>query len=153
MENEQLSTIRLYSPGDKEAIVHLFRLNSPLYFSASEEAGLHDFLDRHTQHYYVAELEDKIVGSGGFILSDDKSHGTICWDIVHPEVHGKGVGRKLTEFRIREMQRLGPPQTIVVRTAQFTHGFYEKMGFVLREVVKDYWAKGYDLYYMEYVRS
>lgn len=147
------SIIRAYQPNDKDAVIHLFRLNTPAYFSKSEEEGLLDFLDKHTDFYYVADAEGEVLGSGGFILSNDNSLGTICWDLVHPEMHGKGVGRKLTEFRIQVMQRLGPPQSIIVRTAQFTHGFYEKMGFVLREIVKDYWAPGYDLYYMEYVKS
>lgn len=28
--------------------------------------------------------------------------------------------------------------------------FYQKQGFVLKATHKDYWAKGIDMYYMEY---
>ena len=143
--------IRKYRKEDHEAVIELLRLNTPAFFSASEEAGLHDFLHNHSENYYVIESMGGILGAGGFILSQDLSRGTICWDLVHPAHHGKGIGRKLTEFRIRQMQEAGSPKTIIVRTAQFTYGFYEKMGFALREIVKDYWANGYDLYWMEYV--
>ncbi|EMR01507.1 hypothetical protein ADICEAN_03364 [Cesiribacter andamanensis AMV16] len=39
--------------------------------------------------------------------------------------------------------------TIVVRTSQLVYRFYEKGGFTLKEVVQEYWAPGFDLYYME----
>jgi len=39
---------------------------------------------------------------------------------------------------------------MTVRTSQFVYGFYEKHGFELKKVVKNYWAQGFDLYDMEY---
>ena len=41
---------------------------------------------------------------------------------------------------------------ITVRTSQLAFGFYEKRGFELKGIEKDYWAEGFDLYRMEYVR-
>jgi len=40
-------------------------------------------------------------------------------------------------------------EKISVRTSQFASKFYEKFGCKLLEVVKDYWAKGIDMYRME----
>lgn len=37
---------------------------------------------------------------------------------------------------------------IVVRTTQFGFRFYEKVGFQLENVEKDFWAQGFDLYQM-----
>ena len=43
-------------------------------------------------------------------------------------------------------------QTLIVRTSQLVYRFYEKQGFELEKVVKDYWAEGYDLYLMRYTK-
>ena len=41
-------------------------------------------------------------------------------------------------------------KTITVRTSQLVYKYYEKFGFQTKEIIKDFWAKGYDLYRMEY---
>lgn len=89
------------------------------------------------------------MGCGGFNITPDGSKGVLSWDIIHPDAQGKGVGSALAKFRIKEMQRPGITN-IGVRTSQHAFKFYEKMGFTLKEVVKDYWAEGFDLYDMTY---
>ena len=39
---------------------------------------------------------------------------------------------------------------ITVRSSQVAYKFYEKQGFVLNEIKKNYWAEGFDMYSMEY---
>ncbi|NAA11186.1 GNAT family N-acetyltransferase, partial [Escherichia coli] len=41
-------------------------------------------------------------------------------------------------------------QKITVRTSQLAYKFYEKQGFTLKEIQRDYWAKDFDMYSMEY---
>ncbi|MEL1243711.1 GNAT family N-acetyltransferase [Flavobacterium sp. DGU11] len=141
-------TIRSYSPSDDPALFELLRLNTPKYFAESEEADLVDYLANHIDHYYIVEIDGAIMGCGGFNIAADGSKGVLSWDIIHPDAQGKGVGSALVKFRIAKMQEMGI--AIGIRTSQHAYKFYEKMGFRLKEVVKDYWAEGFDLYDMEY---
>tara|TARA_B110000285_G_scaffold234402_1_gene311224 strand:+ start:2948 stop:3142 length:195 start_codon:yes stop_codon:yes gene_type:complete len=60
-----------------------------------------------------------------------------------------GIGRKLLNHRLSLLKSEKSIQKIIVRTSQITFLFYEKFGFELKEVKKDYWSKGFDLYHME----
>lgn len=142
-------SIRQYIPADKEVILSLLRLNTPAFFALSEEKALDEYLDNHSAHYFVVESDGRIIGSGGINFSDDMTSARISWDIIHPEFHGKGVGSNLVRHRLEKIKEFADVRTIVVRTSHVAFGFYEKQGFVLKKVVKDYWADGYDLYYME----
>jgi len=98
----------------------------------------------------LCEEDGKIVGCGGINLADERTTGKISWDILHPEYQGRSLGTRLLRFRIEKLGSLGGIRRITVRTSQLAFGFYRKQGFVLKEVKKDYWAEGFDLYAMEY---
>ena len=68
---------------------------------------------------------------------------------ILPSFQGKGIGKKLLVHRIAEIKRNQLIDTIIVRTSQHTDKFYEKGGFKLDFITKDYWAKGFDLYQMK----
>lgn len=141
--------IRKYRDSDKESIIALLRLNTPQYFSPNEEDDLILYLDNYAQNYYVVEIEDVMVACGGFNLSDDNKVGKISWDIVHPQSQGKGVGTALTKFRINSMKEIDSINIISVRTSQLAYLFYERFGLEIREIVKDYWDEGFDLYRLD----
>ncbi|WP_430612077.1 GNAT family N-acetyltransferase [Flavobacterium sp. JP2137] len=143
--------IRPYQPKDQAAIIDLFTMNTPLYFSADERIDLIDYLNHHIEHYFVVEIAGEIVGSGGINFSENNSIGKLSWDLFHPDYQGKGLGTQLTQFRIEFLQNIDHIQTISVRTSQVAYLFYQKMGFVLRETVADYWSAGFDLYHMDLV--
>ncbi|WP_221392618.1 GNAT family N-acetyltransferase [Dyadobacter sp. NIV53] len=141
--------IRKYQDADREKIIALLRLNTPEYFSPDEEKDLIYYFDNHIEYYFVAETDGVIVGCGGFNMSNDPKKIGLSWDIVHPEYQGKGVGSALIKYRIDRIKELGKMQVITVRTSQLAYKFYEKFGFEIKEIVKDYWAAGFDLYRME----
>lgn len=141
--------IRPYTDKDKEELIELLRLNTPAYFDPSEEEDFLKYLDHRLDSYFVVEEGNNIVGCGGFNFSDDRKSVRISWDIIHPDVQGKGLGSKLTKYRIDKIKEDPGVETIIVRTTQLVFPFYEKLGFELKETVKDYWAKGFDLYRME----
>lgn len=139
-------TIEEYNDKDREALLNIFRLNVPGYFAAEEEEDLIMFLDNYADNFYVCKEESKLIGCGGHNMKDDL--GILSWYIVHPHYQKKGVGRQLVDYNIAELKRKGYKK-IRVRTSQFTDKFYEKFGFTLKRIEKDFWAKGIDLYEME----
>ncbi|WP_316822755.1 GNAT family N-acetyltransferase [Pedobacter gandavensis] len=145
---EQIN-IRRHETRDSARLLTLLRLNTPEYFSPSEEADFIDYLDHFADQYYILELNGEILGCGGFNLSEDGKMGKISWDIFHPDSQGKGLGTALTKFRIQKMKEIPGIETISVRTSQMAYQFYEKFGLELREVVKDYWEVGFDLYRLD----
>lgn len=143
-------TIREYEPADKEGVLNLIRLNTPEYFAPQEEADLSEYLDSGREIYYVLLFEGKIAGCGGINFADNRTTGKISWDIIHPACQGISLGTKLLLYRMGKLKSIGGIQKITVRTTQMAYGFYEKYGFELKEIKKDYWAEGFDLYSMEY---
>ena len=141
--------IRKHRESDRERILELLRLNTPEYFSPDEEEDLIYYLDNHADNYYVLEISNIIVGCGGFNLSEDGETGRISWDIFDTKYQGKGYGSILTKFRIERMKEIDTIKTISVRTSQLVYPFYEKFGLKIREIVKDYWAEGFDLYRLD----
>lgn len=140
--------IRAYIPSDQAVVLQLFDGNTPQYFDETERAGLVHYLDHETEDYFVVEEQDEIVGSGGINYELQAKAAIISWDIIKPNQQGKGIGRKLTQYRIQHIHTKADIEKIVVRTSQHTYKFYKKMGFKLLKIEQDYWAKGFDLYEM-----
>lgn len=141
--------IRAHQPEDRPHLLNLLRLNTPAYFSPEEEADFIDYLDHFADNYYVLEIDGEIFGCGGFNLSEDGETGKISWDIFHPDSQGKGLGTALTKFRIEKIKEIDSVKILSVRTSQMAYKFYEKFGLELKEVVKDYWEVGFDLYRLD----
>lgn len=141
--------IREYIDSDKQRIFELLRMNTPEYFSPNEEKDLVYYFDNHADNYYVILTENKIVGCGGFNLSNDGKTASISWDIFDPNYQGKGFGSALTRYRIEKIKENKQVKTVSVRTSQLVYKFYEKFGLELKEVVKDFWDEGFDLYRMD----
>ena len=144
-------TIREYKSIDKSSVMNLIRFNTPEYFAPEEENDFSNYLDNERELYYVLLFNEKIVGCGGINFAENKTIGKISWDILHPEYQGKSLGTRLLEYRIEKLESIKSVQKITVRTSQVAYQFYEKQGFELKEIKKDYWAKGFDMYKMEYL--
>lgn len=144
--------IREYREEDKGAILEILRLNTPAFFSASEEKDLIYYLDHEIEYYYVIETEGQVIGCGGFNLLNDLNVAKISWDILHPDYQGLSLGSFLLNYRIQKIRELDITKKITVRTSQLVYKFYEKNGFELINIVKNYWANGFDLYEMRYLK-
>lgn len=142
--------IRDYKKQDKSALVEIMKLNVPQFFAEVEVNDFDEYLDNETEVYLVAEVDGELVGAGGLNFVDQNKTAMISWDFIKPEWHGKGIGSQLLNHRIEILKTKKTVDLIVVRTSQLAYEFYEKNGFVLREIHRDYWAPGYDLYKMIY---
>ncbi len=141
--------IRRYISKDKEAVIRLLDLNTPMFFDEIEKEDLKKYLEDEIEDYFVAEENSEILGAGGINYFPDEKTARISWDMIKPNSQGKGIGRKLTEHRIKHLNKNDEIDLLVVRTTQLTYKFYEKMGFKLTKIEKDFWAEGFDLYQME----
>ncbi|GAA4384419.1 GNAT family N-acetyltransferase [Hymenobacter koreensis] len=132
---------------DTEAVVQLFRSNLDPYFIPEEEQELRDFIAQPLR-YFVAEIAaghsetGRLVAAGGYALNNP--YAVLTWGMVDRKLHGQGLGRDFTVFRLNECRRAYPGKAIEIHTAQLTAGFYEKLGFRTLLVEKDKWAPGLD---------
>ena len=107
---------------------------------------------------YVAEIEDQVVGT--YIMKDNQpglgSHIANASYMVHPDFHGRGLGKALGAHSIGEAKMLGYKAlqfNIVVKTNEVAVTLWEKLGFeIIGEIPKafDHARLGYVPAYIMY---
>lgn len=137
LECRRCGTIRPYANRDRTACLELLRSNVPEHFSPGEEAALDAFLASLPGPYFVVENDEGAIWACGGIAVDphDASVASLCWGIVRQDLHERGLGRALTQHRLRAL----PAGILRVRleTSHKVQGFYEKLGFAVTEVQHD----------------
>lgn len=140
--------IRPYQSEDFKFLIQLLQSNTPQYFAVAETQDFIKYLKEKREDYYVTEQQGKIIACGGINYLKEGTEARISWDMVHPDWHGKGIGKQLTQHRLAIIKNNPKIRTIVVRTSQLAYRFYQKMGFELAKIEKNFWAKDLDLYQM-----
>lgn len=140
--------IRPYTADDFDNCVRIFRSNIPKYFDESESSDFEDFLkNRASELYWVIEQDGNQVGCGGIRVRPDGSGG-LSYGMVANDLHKKGIGKALTNFRILELLNTPELSNITLETSQHTYPFYERFGFQVTELRKDFYGEGLDCYSM-----
>jgi [ribosomal protein S18]-alanine N-acetyltransferase len=142
-------TIRTYQTTDYQACIYILQCNTPEWFHPDEEPEFAYYLKHELEDYFVAELEGVVVGCAGLNTKNDTETIILSWGMVHPAFHQQRIGIALLQHRTAYAREQYKAQTLVVRTSQMAFGFFEKQGFVLQEIKKDYWAPGFDCYEMQ----
>jgi [ribosomal protein S18]-alanine N-acetyltransferase len=142
-------TIRHYKPTDFSACIYIMQCNTPQWFHPDEEREFAHYLETEIEDYFVAELEGVVVGCAGLNTQKDTENITLSWGMVHPAFHQQRIGVALLSHRIEYAREKYHAKTLAVRTSQLAFGFFEKQGFTLNEIKKDYWAPGFDCYEMQ----
>jgi len=143
--------IKVYHPKHKEQCIAIFKSNMPLYFMDKELPLFEKWLDEKglDGQYFVIEEAEKLLACGGYFYHDViKKHG-LSWGMVDAKLHGQGIGRILTKYRVEKMIEKFPNAEYMIETSQHTFKFYQKMGFVTKKITPNGFGEGLDNYYME----
>ncbi|QSE97042.1 GNAT family N-acetyltransferase [Fulvivirga lutea] len=141
------SNIRPYKSEDFDQLISIFKLNTPTYFDPKEVVDFENYLIQEPDNHYVIESDGEVKGCCGYKI-DDRNSGHITWIFFHPDTQGKGMGQKIVNFCLDKIAEQANVHSVVVRTSQLAHKFFEKFDFKLEYIKNDFWGKGLDLYYM-----
>lgn len=146
--------IKTYTPQYKQQCLEAFKSNMPKYFMDEEYPLFEKWLDEVALdgRYYVILENDQVLGCGGYFYHQSYKKAGLSWGLVDSKLHGKGIGSILTKFRIQKMMEEFPELEHMIDTSQHTAPFYEKMGFVTKEITPNGFGPGLDKYYMELKR-
>ena len=141
--------IRQFKQTEKEALLDILKVNTPLYFHPKELEDFSQYLDANADFYFVYLEAGTIAGGAGWHLDDAQKSGSISWVLCRPEFQGMGIGKSLVETCLDRLRQEKKIQKIVVRTSQLAYRFFTKFGFEVVETRENYWGPGLDLYLME----
>ena len=145
--------IRPYKSSDKPRLLEIFKLNTPEYFDCSEEKDFLEYLEENGDTYLTIEINKEIVGGIGYYVNESDSSGRITWVFFAPDHSGQGLGRQAVAYCLSILNKDKRVEKFMVRTSQHAYRFFEKFGYQISRIEKDYWGQGLDLYEMEMARN
>lgn len=135
MSNGASFSIREYRPTDYSSCLAVFDTNVPRFFHTEEREEFGTFLSELPGPYLVVvDTAGTIVGCGGYAQADEEGVADLCWGMIRQDLHGRGLGRRLTEARIEGALEDLSLNEIGMHTSQHTRGFYERLGFRMVEM-------------------
>ena len=128
----------------------MFDSNLPTFFTVDERIEFEDYLERLPGPQWVIESNsNSIVASGGWAPSrKGASVANLCWGMVLCGHHRTGLGRLLLRARLADIANHPEIVSIEMNTSQHSCGFFQREGFAIDRVQKDFFAKGLDRYEM-----
>lgn len=148
--------IRAYQTSDKQACLKAFESNVPKYFTKAEIADFDNFLDMfpnkvgvNKTYYYVLVFKNEVIGCGGFGDKDNTNIITLAWGLIHQNLHKKGFGKELLDFRLEQIKEKYPNHIVYIDTTQYSYGFFQKYGFEITKITNDFYEKGLHRYDMQ----
>ncbi len=143
-QTTHMDTIRPYHSQDFDVCMALFDANVPAFFSVGERVDFAGFLIQHAAawHYQLLERGNEIAGCAGYAINADGITASLCWGMVHPSLHRRGVGTQLLLARLDALRQRPDIRRVVLDTSQHTQQFYARFGFVVQQVTVDGYAPG-----------
>ena len=141
--------IRPYKSADKESLLKIFNLNIPINFDKNEINNFEEYIEQRADTYLTIEVDNNIVGGTGYYINENDKSGRITWIFFHPNYSGQGLGKQSVEHCLKILSKDNRVEKFIVTTSQLAYKFFEKFGYSICRVEKDYWGAGLDLYEME----
>ncbi|WP_353721293.1 GNAT family N-acetyltransferase [Dyadobacter sp. 676] len=147
-------SIRPYEPADYAGCIRAFESNQPAFFADHEKEEFETLLEEiaapggSTVYYYVVEHEGVIAACAGFCMQPDKASAGLVWGMVARDFHRQGIGKQLLTYRLNKIRELLPGVPVILDTTQLSYPFFEKSGFRVTRITRDYYAPGLDRYDM-----
>ncbi|BDD03942.1 GNAT family N-acetyltransferase [Aureibacter tunicatorum] len=141
--------IRPYQPQDKEALLEVFKLNTPKYFDESEINDFENYLREKPDTYLSIEVDNNIVGGTGYYVNPNDKSGRVTWIFFDPKYSKQGLGKQSVEYCLNVLSQDCRVEKFIVTTSQLASKFFEKFGYRTTRIEKNYWGEGLDLYEME----
>ncbi|AET88400.1 MULTISPECIES: GNAT family acetyltransferase [Caballeronia] len=132
--------IRAFEPGDRDAVIALWRDVFPEYADASRPQrdpalSIANKMKTQPELFFVGLLDGAIAGT--VMAGYDGHRGWVYSLAVAMSLRGNGYGSALMQHAERALAKLGCPkvnlQILSVKTE--LRGFYEKLGYRMDEVV------------------
>lgn len=132
--------IRAFEPGDRDAVIALWRDVFPEYADASRPQrdpalSIANKMKTQPELFFIGLLDGQIAGT--VMAGYDGHRGWVYSLAVAPSLRGNGYGSALMQHAERALATLGCPkvnlQILSVKTE--LRGFYEKLGYRMDEVV------------------
>jgi phosphinothricin acetyltransferase len=143
--NSYMITIRQFKKEDATQVAVLIpQLTKNIVEPASLVKRLENLATAQNWQYFVAELEDKIVGFAGLVWYPVASKGLIGWIeevVVDEAFRGQGIGRSLMEVLLKLAEEKNIKQVKLTST-NIALPLYEKFGFNKKD--QDYLVKNLD---------
>lgn len=137
--------LRHYRREDLQGCLAVFDTNVPLFFRQHERDEYQSFMQALPGPYFVLEnKKGEVVGCGGYAVVAEDERADLCWGMIRADVQRGGLGRLLTEARLRHAAADPRIKAVAINTSQHTVGFYERLGFRTVEVIADGYAPGLD---------
>lgn len=115
--------------------------------------------DENQKDYIIYVYEDS-GKTAGYICYGRRplTGGTydLYWIAVDPNIHGKGIGSKLIEYMERDVKKINGYLILIETSGKAEYEgerrFYEKNGYGVQTIIKDFYRNGDDLFvYCKYL--
>src|SRR5262249_41155293 len=122
---------RRFVPSDLATCREIYRLNEPGRFPEGVFEKYSKLLFEQKVCVLVVETDEGIVATGGiYCHAEAENQACLCYGLIHPKHHGKGIGTALVLVRLALLNPKRPFYFVGISAVRKSIDFYYRFGFV-----------------------